>query len=175
LKTLEKRIRIPCTLAFARRDFNGDFGKCTGNVPYKSVRSAGKEEKFISRLDFSDTIIRTEPSRKKGTVMIDSISTAVRGMLDQESRVEASARRLAGMGGTPKPATKPPAGSTTPASPPATDLAAAEPSGAPGFLLDVDIATEMVNVKIAEKIYEANAKVVETAGKMIAKTVDIKA
>ena len=100
--------------------------------------------------------------------MIDSLSTAVRGMQDQEARVNASARRLAGAGIT----TKTPDPGRNPSSP-VSNPGGVEPADSVGFLPDVDIAQEMVNIKIAEKMYEANAKVVETTAKMLDKTIDL--
>lgn len=104
--------------------------------------------------------------------MIDGISTAVRGMRVQEAGVEASARRLARMGsGTA--VVEGPGGSAAAAG--AVHPSDIEPAGAVQFLPDVDIGREMVNLKMAERIYEANAKVIEVAGKMLEKTVDVKA
>ena len=102
--------------------------------------------------------------------MIAILQTAVRGMQDQEAKVNASARRIAGAAITPERTTNGP--TSTPSSTPSSP-ADVEPPNSAGFIPDVDIAREMVNMKVAEKIYEANAKVVETAARMIDKTVDI--
>ncbi|MCE5243434.1 MAG: flagellar basal body rod C-terminal domain-containing protein [Syntrophobacteraceae bacterium] len=103
--------------------------------------------------------------------MIDGISAAVRGMRVQEADVEASARRLTRTGSGTATVVNP-GGNAAAAAVNSTDVG---PACAAQFLPDVDVGREMVNLKMAEKIYEANAKVIEIAGKMLEKTVDVKA
>ncbi len=100
--------------------------------------------------------------------MIQSIQTAYRGMSIESSRVEESARRLAGTEKLPGPlapeAGAPAvAGGNNPAPPPSAV-----------YLPDVDIPKELVNMKMAQKAYELNAKVAGTSAEMLKETFDIK-
>ena len=96
--------------------------------------------------------------------MIQSILTGCKGMQVQASRVEACSRRVAGLD-------KPTRRSENPPLPEAAD-----PLGLPAaesFLMDVDLGREIVTMKIAQKVYEANAKVVETSTEMLKRSIDV--
>ena len=109
--------------------------------------------------------------------MIGSIQTAQTGMAIQEANVNASARRLAGVGNAGiTSAVSSVIGSASSASSgssasPST-AGNAEPQSAP-YLPDVDFGSEMVNMTVAKSAYEANTKVVKVSDEMQQQAIDL--
>lgn len=104
---------------------------------------------------------------REESAVIQSISKAYRGLIVQESNLEASSERLSGAfrkagttstGTDTLPVEQEPIFNTT---------AGAE------YLQNVDIGKEMVNIDLARRAYEANAKVVEVSNEMLKKTIGL--
>ncbi len=100
--------------------------------------------------------------------MIESIKHAYGGMVRQESLFEESARKIAG--GAPKSNDSPSEGNSSQVG---ASSAVTDGPAAGTFLLDVDIGREMVNMNVAKRAYEANAKAVVASDEMLEEILDL--